>query len=127
MLPVGVVIGYVAVLAASGLVLVVLGGIGAGQGVGARAVEILVGMAFLAYAGYLVFVFEGGRVGFSLWVLVAPILAIANVARVRRQRRIQDEQLAATYEAEAAEREWAARQAQARQARPEPQAPRNDG
>ncbi|MFC5007362.1 hypothetical protein ACFPIJ_57325 [Dactylosporangium cerinum] len=84
--------------------MIVLGGVGFRQGRGARAVEVLVGIAFLAYAGYLLFVFDGGRVAFVYWVLLAPVLSVVNVVRSRRAQRLQEEQLAATYAAEAAQR-----------------------
>ncbi|MEV0563684.1 hypothetical protein [Dactylosporangium sp. NPDC050588] len=59
-----ILLAYVVVLALSGLLMIVLGGVGFRQGGGARAVEVLVGIGFLAYADYLTFVFDGGRVAF---------------------------------------------------------------
>ncbi|HTJ33668.1 MAG TPA: hypothetical protein VL738_10595 [Dactylosporangium sp.] len=99
-----VLLAYVVALGLSGLLMIVLGGIGFRQGGGARTVEVLVGIAFLAYAGYLLFVFDGGRVAFVYWVLLAPVLSVVNIVRGRRARRLQEEQLAATYAAEAAQR-----------------------
>ena len=105
MLPASVVLAYVAALTVSGALMLILGGVGFRQGAGSRVVEVVVGLAFLAYAVFLAFFFEGGRVGFVFWVLLAPALALSNVARVRRERRIGQEQLLATYAAEAADRE----------------------
>jgi thiol:disulfide interchange protein len=101
MLLTGILLGYVAALGLSGLLMIVLGGVGFGQSGGARTVEVLVGIGFLAYAGYLVFVFDGGRVAFVYWVLLAPVLSVVNIVRSRRAQRLQEEQLAATYAAEA--------------------------
>jgi hypothetical protein len=104
MLPGGVLLAYVVVLAISGVLMLVFGGIGFRQGIGARVVEVLVGVAFVAYAVYLVFFFTGGRVSFSFWTLLGPALAVANIVRSRRTHRIKEEQLAATYAAEAQQR-----------------------
>jgi hypothetical protein len=109
MLPASFLLGYIAALMVSGVLLLVLGGVGFRQGTGARIVEFVVGLAFLAYAAYLLFFFEDGRVGLALWVLLAPALALSNIARIRREHRIRQEQLAATYAAEAADRAAASR------------------
>jgi hypothetical protein len=100
-LPVGLVLTYVIVLLLSGLMMLVLGGVGFRQNAGARVVEVLLGAALVGYAIYLGLFFGGGRVTFSAWVFLGPILGIANVVRARRATRIQQEQLAATYAAEA--------------------------
>ncbi|MEV6932320.1 hypothetical protein AB0M46_48600 [Dactylosporangium sp. NPDC051485] len=104
MLLTGLLLAYVAALGLSGLLMIVLGGIGFRQGSGARTVEVLVGIGFLAYAAYLLFVFDGGRAAFVYWVLLAPVLTVVNIVRNRRAQRLQ-EQLAATYAAEAAQRQ----------------------
>jgi drug/metabolite transporter (DMT)-like permease len=105
MLPANVLLGYVVALTASGVLMIVLGAAGLRQSAGTRAVEGVAGLAFLGYAGYLLFFFEGGRVGFVFWVLLAPVLALSNIARLRREHRIRQEQLAATYAAQGADRE----------------------
>jgi hypothetical protein len=71
-------------------------------------VEALLGVALVGYAVYLGFFFTGGRVSFSVWVLLGPILGIGNVIRARRAVRLQEEQLAATHAAEARDRQNAA-------------------
>jgi hypothetical protein len=108
MLPAGAVLGYAVLLVLSGLVMLVVGGIGFRQGVGVRILEVVSGLAFLAYAVYLAFFFDGGRVGLVFWVVLGPILAVGNVQRVKRDRRVKAEQLAATYAAEALDRQPAA-------------------
>jgi hypothetical protein len=105
MLPPSVLLVYVATLAVSGALMLVLGGVGFRQGAGSRVLEVVAGVGLLGYAVFLMFFFEGGRVRFVFWVLFAPVLAFSNIARVRREQRIRQEQLAATYAAEAADRE----------------------
>lgn len=101
--PESVVLAYVAALVLSGVVLVVLGAGGFGQGGLARAVQVFGGLAFFAYAGYLFFLDE---TEFNLVAIVftGPFLALGNVIRVRRARQLAAEQLAATYIAEAQDR-----------------------
>jgi hypothetical protein len=96
------VLAYCAALAICGVLMLVLGGVGFRQSVGARVLEGLVGAAFLGYAIYLLTLDEG-RVAITFWVIIAPILAFSNVARVRERRQVHQDQLAATYAVEAAE------------------------
>jgi hypothetical protein len=105
MLPVSIVLAYVALLVLSGLTMFVLAGVGFRQGVGARVIEALLGAGLLAYAVYLLFFFGGGKITFSFWVLLGPILGIISAVRARRGAQVQQEQLAATYAAEARDRE----------------------
>jgi hypothetical protein len=105
MLPTSVLLAYVATLAVSGALMLVLGGVGLRQGAGSRALEVVAGLGLLGYAVFLAFFFEGGRVSFVYWVVLGPVLAFSNIARVRREQRIREEQFAATYAAEAADRE----------------------
>jgi hypothetical protein len=101
--PNSVVLAYVGALVLSGLALVVLGGVGFGQGGLARAVQALGGLAFFAYAGYLSFV-DQEQLNVVAIVFTGPFIALGNVIRVRRARDLAAEQLAATYIAEAQDR-----------------------
>ncbi|MDT4987134.1 MAG: hypothetical protein QOI74_1228 [Micromonosporaceae bacterium] len=99
-MPVGLMVAYVSVLIISGVALLVLAGVGFGQDVGARVVEAVAAAALLGYAGYLL-LFGGGAVFVSVWAVVGPVLGIRNAVRARRRQRIRQEQLAATYAADA--------------------------
>jgi hypothetical protein len=101
--PEGVVLAYAAALVLSGVMLVVFGAVGFGQGALARAVQILGGLAFFAYAGYLLFV-DQGEFNVVGYVFTGPFIALGNIIRVRRARQLAADQLAATYIAEAQDR-----------------------
>lgn len=68
---------YVGALAVSGLILAVLALTGfGGAGVGSRIISGLVALAFLGYAGYLAFIFEGGEYRLFLYAFIVPALLL---------------------------------------------------
>jgi hypothetical protein len=83
-------LGYAGSLAVGGLVLLILAVLGLGQGWILRSADVLAGLAFLGYAGYLMVVAPPSP--FTSWfVMVTPVLgvAVAVVARRHTQARIK--------------------------------------
>jgi hypothetical protein len=75
---------YSALLAISGILLAVTAATGfGGRSVGARIVNGIFAVAFLAYAVYLQFIFTSGTVLISYYVFVVPILLIVQAFRNR--------------------------------------------
>jgi hypothetical protein len=75
---------YSALLAISGILLAVTAATGfGGRSVGARIVNGIFAVAFLAYAIYLQFIFTSGTVFISYYVFVVPILLIVQAFRNR--------------------------------------------
>jgi len=92
-MPDGEFLAYAASLAAGGVLLLILAVLGLGQGWTLRAVEVLVGLAFLGYAGYLMVVTPESP--FMSWfVLVTPVLGLAVAAVARRRSRAKVKRLA---------------------------------
>jgi drug/metabolite transporter (DMT)-like permease len=81
-------LGYVALLALSGIILLVIAAISTGQSAGARAISGLFGVGFLGYAIYLFF-FDVDSVRVFLYAFVVPIVAIFNAVKSRRAKRQQ--------------------------------------
>jgi len=75
---------YSALLAISGILLAVTAATGfGGRSVGARILNGIFAVAFLAYAVYLQFIFTSGTVFISYYVFVVPILLIVQAFRNR--------------------------------------------
>ncbi|HEY9484710.1 MAG TPA: hypothetical protein VIR00_17300 [Micromonosporaceae bacterium] len=75
---------YSALLAISGILLAVTAATGfGGRSVGARILNGIFAVAFLAYAVYLQFIFTSGTVFISYYVFVVPILVIVQAFRNR--------------------------------------------
>lgn len=75
---------YSALLAISGILLAVTAATGFGsRSVGARVLNGIFAVAFLAYAVYLQFIFTSGTVFISYYVFVVPILLIVQAFRNR--------------------------------------------
>jgi hypothetical protein len=91
----GAFLGYIALLAISGIVLVVLAVGGFAQSVGVRAIDALFGVGFLSYAFYLLFIFDGGDVRVFFYAFAVPVLAIAKV--IKTQWAKQDQKPAIAY------------------------------
>ncbi|MEV6631835.1 hypothetical protein AB0M54_13895 [Actinoplanes sp. NPDC051470] len=83
----GTFFAYIALLFVSGAILAVLGLGGFGQSKGARILDGVFAAAFVVYAGYLLFVFDGGTVIISYYAFIVPILAIVQVFRARKAQR----------------------------------------
>jgi len=92
-MPDGEFLAYAASLAAGGVLLLILAVLGLGQGWTLRAVEVLVGLAFLGYAGYLMVVTPESP-SMSWFVLVTPVLGLAVAAVARRRSRAKVKRLA---------------------------------
>ncbi|MFC1444285.1 hypothetical protein ABUW04_39265 [Streptacidiphilus sp. N1-10] len=68
---------YVVLLAVSGVAMVALAAARSGS-TGMRVFNALVGVAFLGYAIYLAFIFEGGTYFIMFKAFILPVLLIAN-------------------------------------------------
>nr|WP_221377574.1 Yip1 family protein [Actinoplanes polyasparticus] len=95
---------YAGALAASGLLFLILAVLGVGQGLLLRALDVLAGLAFLGYAGYLMVVAPESP--FMSWfVFATPVLglAVAVIARRRTRARMKrlEEDLTSPYAAPA--------------------------
>jgi hypothetical protein len=95
---------YLIALALSGVALLVAASGWAGATLGTRILSALFGFAFLGYAFYLAFIFEGGEYRIFFYAFIAPIALIVKLVKEKSAR-----------EAREAEAEWAAREAQKRQ------------
>jgi hypothetical protein len=75
---------YSLLLAISGILLIVTAATGfGGRSPGARAVNGIIGLAFVGYAIYLQFIFTSGTVFESYYVFVVPVLLIVQAFRNR--------------------------------------------
>jgi ABC-type Co2+ transport system permease subunit len=83
----GTLLAYIALLVVSGVLLLVLGAGGFGQTVGARVISALFGAAFVGYAVYLLFFFNGDKVRIFAYAFLAPIVAVVNVVKARKAKR----------------------------------------
>ena len=79
------VLGYLGLLAVSGLLLLVLAALGFGQRATPRIVDGLFGLVFLGYAGYLVWA-QPDTVYVFFYAFAVPVLALAHAVRARRAR-----------------------------------------
>ncbi|MEV4616761.1 hypothetical protein AB0K43_29835 [Kitasatospora sp. NPDC049258] len=80
---------YVVLLAVSGLAMVVLAIVAAGQSGGMRALNGLFGAAFLGYAVYLGFIFEGGEYRMFFQAFILPVLLIVKFVKGLSERGTQ--------------------------------------
>ncbi|MEU8926816.1 hypothetical protein AB0D10_38835 [Kitasatospora sp. NPDC048545] len=67
---------YAVLLALSGVIMLVLGAVAGGLKAGLRILNVLIGLGFLGYAYYLVFVFEGGTYYLFFKVFILPVAMI---------------------------------------------------
>jgi hypothetical protein len=73
---------YVVLLCLSGVVMVALAAIKAGdQSVGSRALSAVAGIGFLGYGIYLGFIFEGGSYLMFFQAFILPALLVVNFVR----------------------------------------------
>ena len=89
----GTFLGYIALLAASGVLLAVLGIAGFGQTKLARVFDGIAAVAFLGYAVYLLFFFEGGEVRIFFYAFIVPIFAVIQIFKARKARREEQQQM----------------------------------
>jgi hypothetical protein len=83
----GAILGYIALLFASAVLLSVLAIRGFGQSKGARILDGILAAAFLGYALYLLLFFEGGDVRIFLYAFLVPVFAVVRMVRDRKARR----------------------------------------
>lgn len=77
-------VGYTVLLGISGLLMLGLAIAGLGAGTGSRVISGLAGLAFLGYAIYLAFIFEGGEYRIFLYAFIVPIVVIVNIVKSRK-------------------------------------------
>ena len=88
-------LGYAGSLAAGGLLFLILAVLGLGQGVILRVIDVVLGLAFLGYAGYLMVVDPESP--FTSWfVLATPVLGLVVAMVARRRARNKIKRLAET-------------------------------
>lgn len=73
---------YVALLALSGIVMLVVALLPINPSRGARIIGAVLGLAFLGYAFYLQFVFDGGSFELFYYVFAVPFIYIWRVVRM---------------------------------------------
>ncbi|GID27952.1 hypothetical protein [Paractinoplanes brasiliensis] len=79
-------LAYAGSLAAAGLLFLILAVLGLGQGVVLRVVDVLLGLAFLGYAGYLMVAAPDDP--FVTWlVFVTPVIGLVVAVTARRRAR----------------------------------------
>jgi hypothetical protein len=85
-MPAGVELAYIIGLLVSGILLVTLGAIGVGgMSGGMRALNVVIGLAFLGYAGYIFFFTgEGDTIIVFYYVFIAPIALLIRSLRGNR-------------------------------------------
>ncbi|WP_250037785.1 Yip1 family protein [Paractinoplanes maris] len=85
-------LGYAGALAVAGLLFLILAVLGLGQGLVMRVLDVLLGLAFLGYAGYLMVVAPDSP--FTSWfVFVTPALGLAAAVVARRRSRARIKRL----------------------------------
>ena len=78
----GQLLGYTALLAVAGLLMLGLAATGFGrQTAGQRLLNGVLGAGFLGYAIYLFFIFDGGTVIILWYVFILPVLLIVQAVR----------------------------------------------
>lgn len=80
---------YAGLLTVSGLLLLVMAGIGFGQSAGARVLNALFGLGFTGYGGYLLLLFESGEVRVFWFAFVVPVFMVVQAFRAYQARRNQ--------------------------------------
>ncbi|WP_416873577.1 hypothetical protein [Kitasatospora sp. SC0581] len=92
---------YVVLLALSGAIMVALGVAAGGLKVGLRILNLVLGLAFLGYAYYLAFVFEGGTYTIFFKAFILPVgMIVASVKALveRSNAKKQPAQAAAPFD-----------------------------
>lgn len=115
-------LGYVAALAVSGVILLVLAALPLGASTGSRVLNGLIGLAMLGYAFYLFFIFEGGEVRIFFYVFVVPVLLIVQTFKSIKEKREEREQAQAQMPAQAQPQPQTPAQPQAQDGPAEPAA-----
>ncbi|MFJ1708190.1 hypothetical protein [Kitasatospora sp. NPDC088346] len=77
---------YVVLLAISGVAMIGLGAFTAGQSTGMRVLNGLAGAAFLGYAIYLAFFFEGAEYRMFFQAFILPVLLIVKFVKGLTER-----------------------------------------
>ncbi|MEU4413428.1 hypothetical protein AB0G00_20495 [Nocardia salmonicida] len=72
---------YVGLLAVSGLAMIIMANIDNGRSALSRGLNAVFGIAFLGYAGYLTFVFEGGDYLIFFHAFILPVLLTIDFVR----------------------------------------------
>jgi hypothetical protein len=103
---------YVVLLAVSGVAMMALAAVRSGS-TGMRVFNALVGVAFLGYAIYLAFIFEGGTYFIMFKAFILPVLLIANGIKSIAARRQATEAAMRAQQAQAQQAQAAAQAAQA--------------
>jgi hypothetical protein len=81
---------YIGALVVSGVLLIALGAINfIKQSTGLRVLNVVIGVAFLGYAIYLLFIFSGTEYRIFIYAFIVPILLIIQAVR---QSRAQSQQ-----------------------------------
>ncbi|WP_127500804.1 hypothetical protein [Actinoplanes solisilvae] len=80
-------VGYAGALALGGLVMLVLAVLGTGQGLILRAADVLAGLAFLGYAGYLM-VAAPSSPFMSWFVMATPVLGVVVAVVAQRHSEV---------------------------------------
>ena len=81
---------YIAALAISGVLLVALGATNfIKQSTGLRVLNVVIGLAFLGYAFYLFFIFDGGTYRIFIYAFILPVLLIITAIRQSRTQQQQ--------------------------------------
>ncbi|MRH88156.1 hypothetical protein GFY24_12000 [Nocardia sp. SYP-A9097] len=74
---------YVGLLALSGVIMLALAVVKNGQSSPSRLLNALFGAAFLGYAGYLAFLFDGGSYLVFFQAFIVPVIMVVNFFRNR--------------------------------------------
>ncbi|NEW39687.1 hypothetical protein GV794_24295 [Nocardia cyriacigeorgica] len=72
---------YVGLLALSGSIMIVMAVVKGGQSEAFRWLNGALGAGFLAYAGYLAFLFEGGSYLILFHAFILPVMMVVNFVR----------------------------------------------
>jgi hypothetical protein len=81
---------YLIALALSGVALLVAASGWAGATLGTRILSALFGFAFLGYAFYLAFIFEGGEFRIFFYAFIAPIALIVKLVNENSARKLRE-------------------------------------
>ncbi|MEU6563598.1 hypothetical protein [Nocardia nova] len=74
---------YVALLAVSGIIMLVLAAVRNGQNTASRSLNVILGAVYLGYAFYLAFLFDGGSYLIFFQAFVVPVVMVVNFFRNR--------------------------------------------
>lgn len=85
---------YAGLLAVSGLLLLALAATGFGQSTGARVLNVLFGLGFTGYGGYLLLFFEGSEVRVFYYAFIVPVFMVVQAVRAYLARRNQAQPVA---------------------------------